>query len=272
MPRPHSSLARCILALALSSSLAVSVPASAQDPAAVAAEPAIPDSTLDALRGRQVEVGRSDGSAVAGELLTFDAGNLSLIAADGQTVIVPRAEIAAVRVATSSTSPAAAPAPVVVTTPNQCLSDNQCEHPTSCVEGACIITQGYLDALEKEGTTRVKAGKWMLIGGAAATGIGAVLFGVGLGRGLVLDQQSWDCDDDRHSNCQALSDRAGSWYVASWVGVGVLSLGGLALLVGGPTYGVGKRKLKRLDQYKARVAPTAGFSRHGASLGAVLRF
>lgn len=59
------------------------------------------DSTLDALKGRQVEVTTKQGLSAAGELAGFDDQTVTIIRTDNKLAVLPRADIDAIRVKTA---------------------------------------------------------------------------------------------------------------------------------------------------------------------------
>ena len=112
------------VAAAVASVLATSVPAWAIEPdpgdveastqaeteGAARASSTVPDSTFEALKGRKVEVTRSDGSTVLGTLEAVDEATATLVGEDGRVLVEERAEIAGLRV---QSDPASEPPPPV---------------------------------------------------------------------------------------------------------------------------------------------------------------
>jgi hypothetical protein len=86
------------------SAMAYVPPVLAQAPA-----PSVRDSTLEALKGRQVDVTSAGGLGVAGELAGFDAETVTIIRQDSKVVVVKRSDVMTLAVATV---PAPAPAAV----------------------------------------------------------------------------------------------------------------------------------------------------------------
>src|SRR5690606_30257479 len=65
----------------------------------------LPQSSWEALVGSQVELTRSDGNRVVGQLLGVDESSATLVMADGAVVAVPVADVTAVRRVVTSEPP-----------------------------------------------------------------------------------------------------------------------------------------------------------------------
>lgn len=72
----------------------------------------LPQSSWEALVGSQVELTRSDGNVVAGQLLELDESSATLVKSDGTVVALAVTDVIAVRrVDPSESPPASAPPP-----------------------------------------------------------------------------------------------------------------------------------------------------------------
>lgn len=74
-----------------------------------AAQQALPDSALDAVKGRQVTLTLASGLEASGELVGFDAKTISIVNAKGKVIVVQRADVT--DLAISGAEPAPAPGP-----------------------------------------------------------------------------------------------------------------------------------------------------------------
>lgn len=155
---------------------------------------ALPDSALEALRGRGVRVGLRSGLEAVGELAAFDVKTLTVVTADGKLMVLKRTDVGSVAVASSAAAPApsaepplpapelppSVPAPAPVAPPPAPVLASLAPPPASA---------GPNDG-ERQGS-----GMRMLIAGSVLAGAGAILDIIG---GIVLANatRALECDFD----------------------------------------------------------------------------
>jgi hypothetical protein len=242
-------------------------------------ESRLSDTAWDAMINKRVRVETVDGSH-AGTLSAHSSSTVVLISDDGIVIELEKSRVSLVKIEAlpppSLPQPAqpqpAQPTVVVGPTMPSCFGDNQCEHPRQCIAGQCAVPLNYVDALEREGNARVKAGKWTMVTGSGLAGIGLLLVAVGIPVANATDRRFYQggCGYDGFgelngpAGCEPLEKRRYTAYdLYSWAGPIVGSLGALTLLAGAITYGVGKQKLKRVGRYR----PTAVAGRGVFSIG-----
>jgi hypothetical protein len=185
------------------------------------------------------------GGTQAGTLSTQSSTTIVLILDDGSVLELDKSVVTSVKIEPAAPAPAGVPADApLVPAPAVagCFDDNQCGHPRTCIEGQCVVSAAYVDALAQEGKARMTGGKWTMVTGAVILPVGLIMFGVGFGT-----------DDFRQYGAEPLE-------LTSY---GVMAAGGIVLLAGGIAYAVGKEKLERVERYR----PTAVVGRDGFTVG-----
>jgi hypothetical protein len=226
-------------------------------------ESGLSEAAWAALINKHVRVETASGAQV-GTLSTQSPTTVVLILDDGSVVELDKSAITSVKVeepAAASGTPETAP---VVPAPaaGGCFDDNQCGHPRTCVEGRCVVSAEYVEALERQGKARMTGGKWTMVAGAAVIGIGLILGTIGAVR-----------ENKRYEEYISTHPEGDDYYFGgsalAWAAfAGIVPVGAVVLLAGGITYGVGKGKVKRAERYR----PSAVVGRDGFSVGFRIKF
>lgn len=244
----------------------------------------VPDSTLEALTGRQVEVAVTSGLSVQGELVGHDDETVTVIRTDGQLVVLQRADVTGLKVM-NPTAPAQDPVPPETTPPAEHPATEPVPKvPPNPREMASLLRKGNVlppcadqssddcqDAVAIGVAELRRQGRIRLITGSVLGGVGLVLVGVGTAMAVVNASAKKGASECVGEDCSEFTDRARRSAIIGPVtlvpGIFVLIAGVIVI----PTATKRLRRAKEAEQrYQLGVAP--GFDGRRASLSATLRF
>jgi hypothetical protein len=168
-------------------------------------------------------------------------------------------------------------APIVAVIENSCATG--CPHPYVCQEGECRVTESYLEGLEREGKGRVKGGIATMAAGGSILGLGLIIGGV-----AIAQEKRWNArhgelaiqpDCATTPSCASERDDAmfkkEKWESVQWAfTTGIIPVGMVLLIAGGIAFGVGKSKLARSKEFRAK--PVGWMGPNGAGAGFTLDF
>ncbi len=220
----------------------------------------VPASAWSAMQDQEVELVLADDTIVIGKLVAQDTKTVTIVERTRDVTVVPKAKVAALRVAddsaagsTPGTPPPLPPAVETGGPPPLPGTQGTAQPPAptppvtaNCAGLECVTGSTAVDTpvpQDEAALSTERAGKWTMVGGAAGFGLGIILVGAGFGAAKKLAP-----------NCFACTDEPGKYLAATRTilsGYVFLALGGVTVITGGVLYGVAHPRAKRAREARA---------------------